>query len=341
MKTVSKKVLVTGATGFLGVNILRAFDKIRDVEVVAASRNKTNLPDFFHGEVREGDLCSPEYRKSVVNNIDVICHAGTWASMWGHTQQEKENFYDPTIDLIEQAIDSGVKRFLMTSTVAMNKPTKERTIMDDFSKTNYTGFWPHVDFLIDIDQYMKLNAARGMQMTTMRLGHFIGAGNKIGLLPALVPRLKTYMVPWLSGGKSRLPLIADTDLGDSYVAAVLTEALESYESFNICGGSFPTAREVIEYVADKTGAPKPIYSVPYSVGYMFAWLMESLFPILPGKAPFLTRSIVHLSEDWECSVNYAETKLGYRPNKHWKIAVDEALEEMKANNYSWPFLEQA
>ena len=30
--------------------------------------------------------------------------------------------------------------------------------------------------------------------------------------------------------------------------------------------------------------------------------METLFPIIPGKAPFLTRSIVHLSEDWLCNL---------------------------------------
>jgi nucleoside-diphosphate-sugar epimerase len=336
----NKTILVTGASGFLGTNILRAFESQDKIEVVAACRDKNRLPEFFNGEVREGDLRDPGYRRAVVKDIDVICHAGTWASMWGNAKKEQEYFYLPTIDLIEQAIDAGVKRFLMTSTVAMAKVRKDGSVIDDFSQSAYTGFWQHLDRLIDIDAYMQANASRGMQMVTMRLGHFVGAGNKLGLVPALVPRLRTYMVPWLATGTSRMPLVADSDLGRSFVAAALAEQLQDYESFNICGASFPTSREVIEYIAEQTGVPVPFFSVPYPAGYAFAWLMEKLFPFLPGKAPFLTRSIVHLAEDWQCSTSYANKKLGYIPQKDWKIAMNEALEEIKAKNYAWPHLAQ-
>lgn len=135
-------------------------------------------------------------------------------------------------------------------------------------------------------------------------------------------------------------MIADTDLGAGFAAAAFAGGLKSYESFNIRGPAFPTTREVIGYIAEKTGMARPVFSVPYPLGYLFAWLMEKLFPVLPGNAPFLTRSIVHLARDWACSTDYAADKLGYRPAKHWKIAIDEALEEIKASNYPWPHLEQ-
>lgn len=340
MSSASMRILVTGATGFLGINILKAFAKHDQVTVVAACRDKNRLPEFFKGEVREGDLRDPAYRQSLVKDIDIICHAGTWAAMWGHDTQEKENFYQPTTDLIEQAIGAGVKRFLMTSTVAIAKVTKDGSVIDDFSQPTYTGLWPHLDRLVDIDAYMKANAHRGMQMVAMRLGHFVGAGNKLGLVPALVPRLKTYMVPWLAGGNSRLPLVADSDLASSYVAAAFADDLQEYESFNICGASFPTTREVIEYAASRAGTPKPLFSVPYPVGYLFAWLMEKLSPVLPGKSPFLTRSIVHLAEEWVCDTEYAKKKLGYDPQKDWKTAMNEALDELKTMDYPWLYLAQ-
>ena len=31
-------------------------------------------------------------------------------------------------------------------------------------------------------------------------------------------------------------------------------------------------REVINYISNKIGTPKPFYSVPFPVGYVFAWL---------------------------------------------------------------------
>ena len=336
----TKKILVTGATGFLGSNILKAFADNTSVEIVVACRDSTRLPTTFDGEVRTGDLRDAAYRQSLVKGIDVICHTGTWAAMWNHKQQELDNFYRPTIDLIDQAIDAGVSRFLMTSTVTITKPRRGGEPITDFSAPAYTGFWPHVDHIIDIDKHMQANAGRGMQMVGMRLGHFLGAGNTIGLVPALLPRLKTYLVPWLAGGRSHLPLVADSDLADAYVAAVLADGLDDYESFNICGDSFPSTREVMDYIADNTGVPRPLFSVPYAAGYLFAWLMETLFPLLPGKGPFLTRSIVHLAEDWLCTTDYAASKLGYRPQKDWRVALDEALAELKQKQYPWQHLAQ-
>lgn len=337
----NQTILITGASGFLGSNILKEFTKAEGIHVVAACRERNKLSDFFQGEVREGDLTDADYRRSVVEGIDVICHAGTWAAMWNHAKAEDNKFFKPTLGLINCAMDAGVKRFIMTSTVAITRPGHSQSaVLDDFSAPHHTGFWPHVDRLVEIDRYMQENADQGTQMTSLRLGHFIGKGNSIGLLPALVPRLKTRLVPWINRGKSRLPLISDRDAASSFIATAMANTLEPYESFNIVGSELPSTREVIEFIAEKTGSPTPLFSVPYPAAYIFAWLMEKLFPILPGKAPFLTRSIVHLAENWNCNNHYAHTKLGYTPQKSWQIAMEEALEELKDKNYPWPQLAQ-
>lgn len=339
--TQTQRVLITGATGFLGGNVLKALMAQPEVEVVAACRSRARLPPEFTGEVRIGDLADPAYRRDVVRGIDVVCHAASWATMWGHDELERMRFFEPTIDLIEQSIWHGVQRFVQTSTVAIGAVTHDGTPHDDRSATPYTGFWPHLDRLIDIDHHMRANSQRGTQMVTLRLGHFIGKGNRLGLLPALVPRLRTYLVPWLGGGRRRMPLVADTDLGKGFALAATARHLDDYESFNLCGAEFPTMREVVEFIAQEMGFPKPIYNVPYPAGYAFGWLMEKLHPILPGSSPFLTRSIVHLSEDWLCPNDYAQRKLGYVAQKDWRTAVREHLVDLGAQGYPWPRLAQA
>lgn len=178
-------------------------------------------------------------------------------------------------------------------------------------------------------------------MIVLRLGHFVGRGNGMGMLGALVPRLRTRLVPWLAGGRSRLPLVADSDLGRAFALAATATGLSDFETFNICGPSFPTAREVIELVAERCGVPRPRVSVPFALGYAFGWLMEKLHPILPGRAPFLTRSLVHVSEDWHCSTERAEQLLGYWPQKSWREAAIESLDELGQAGYPWPQLRQA
>ncbi len=334
------RVLVTGATGFLGGNILKALTEYPQIEAIAGCRRPTHLREFA-GEIRAGNLLDASYRREAVRNIDVVCHAGSWASMWNHKALERERFFEPTRDLIEQAIRHGVRRFIQTGTVVIGAVAKDNNPLDDFSPTRSTGFWPHIDCLVDLDRYLRENSSRGTQMVMMRLGHFIGAGNRLGMLPALVPRLRTFLVPWLAGGRKRLPLVADTDLGQAFALAAQAEGLNDYESFNICGPEFPTLRAVVEFIAAETGFPKPLYSVPYPAGYAFGWLMETLKPVMPGSSPFLTRSIVHLCENWVCPNDYARRKLGYTPEKDWRTAVREHLADLKAAGYPWPHLCQA
>lgn len=335
-----KRVLVTGATGFLGRNVLQAVVARKDIDCIAACRRVERLPGWFSGQTRVGDLLDAGYRASVVRDVDVVCHAGTWGSLWGHAAVERTRFFEPTLDLIEQAIRRKVRRFLMTSTMVVAAPTRDGSAVDDFAAARPTGFWPHLDRLIDVERFMRENSSRGMQMVSLRLGHFVGAGNALGLVPALVPRLRTGLVPWISGGRHRLALVGDTDLGDAFARAAVADGLGEYESFNICGPEFPTTREVFELIAAETGFSTPRFSVPASAAYAFGWLMESLHPVLPGSSPFLTRSIVHLSEDWHCSNDYAKRKLGYEPKGDWRDAIREALAELRPQGYPWPRLAQ-
>ena len=336
----AQRVLVTGASGFLGSNVLKSLMAQPELSIIAACRSRAKLLPAFKGEVRVGDLSDAAYRRTVVRDIDVVCHTAAWAALWNHAEQERARFYLPNIELIEQAIKGGVKRFIQTSTVAIGAVQHNGAAHDDGSPTAYTKFWPHLDRLIDIDRHLQANSHRGTQMVTLRLGHFIGKGNHLGLLPALVPRLRTYLVPWLAGGRKRMPLVADSDLGNAFAQTVMAENLNSYESFNICGSAFPSMREVIDFIAAETGFPKPLFSVPYPVGYAFAWLMEKLHPILPGSSPFLSRSIVHLSEDWWCPNDYAQQKLGYVAQKDWRVAVREHLADLQGQGYPWPRLAQ-
>src|SRR5690606_10812297 len=138
---------------------------------------------------------------------------------------------------------------------------------------------------------------------------------------AIIPRLKTRLVPWIDHGRAHLPLVSGEDLGEAFGLAATASGLDPYESINVVGPEQPTAREVFSFIAETAGVPKPAFSVSAPAAYAFGRVMEAMHPIIPGKAPFLTRSLVHVGENWHAASNAALEKLGYVPTVRWQDAV--------------------
>lgn len=325
-----KSVLVTGSTGFLGSHILEAFMTENGVRPIAACRDRSRLIPFS-GEVREGDLTDPGYVRDVVEGVDVICHAAAWTSLWAHQSEEARYFHDPAIALIDTAVGTGVQRFVFDSSVIASGPRRDGSPVGDHDLGRPSSFWPHLNAVIAIEEHMR-RRANGTAMVVLRCGHFVGERYQKGLLSLLLPRLRTHLVPWIAGGRHRVPLVDGRDLGRAFVLAATAPDLEGFESFNICGPSFPTMREVITFLAAETGVPLPHFSVPLSAAYAFGWLMETLFGVLPGE-PFLTRSIVSLGEDWYAPSDLAKKRLGYEPRIGWKEAIRRQLRDTERRGH--------
>lgn len=334
------RVLVTGATGWLGGHILTAVAAAPGLTPIAACRDPQRLP-LDGCEIRVGDLTDAGYRRDVVDGVDVICHAGTWAAFWGHRAKEQTLFYEPLLGLLEEAERGGVARFVLASTVAAGASGPISTIAERDRPARANRFWPHLELLMDAEQQMRRRASARTSMVSLRLGHFVGPGNAIGIVPALVPRLRTRIVPWLAGGTARLPMVTGEDLGRAFALAAGAELSDPYDVFAVCGPEFPTAREVLTLIAGELGVPAPWFSVPFAAANLLASACEATKPVVPGPAPFLTRSAVHLLRDWYCPDERAGRLLDYVPVGDWRAATRAAVASLAATGGGWPNLRQA
>lgn len=292
---------------------------------MAACRDATRLPAGFQGEVRQGDLRDPAYRKDVLKGVDTVCHAAAWTSLWGHEEESLELYLEPTLALLAEARKAGVKRFINVSTTSAAAPDRSS---DAMSNGIPRRFWPHLCNVIAIEDALRKASDSQFCGVNLRLGIFAGHRYALGLLPILVPRLKTHLVPWVAGGKTSLPIIDGRDIGAAFASAVKAEGLSGYAGFNIVGPEIPTVRQVIEFLHDEYGLPKPHFGVPFAIAYPFAWLMEKLDPLVPWE-PLVTRSIIHLMEEVAADNGRASSMLGYQPRFHWKDAVRAQMDEMK------------
>lgn len=320
-----RNVLVTGATGFVGSHILEALQQHSGVNVVAACRDAANLPAGFGGQRRVGDLCDPGYRKAVLEGIDTVCHAAAWTSLWGHAEESRRLFLEPTLALIADARAAGVTRFVNTSTTSAAAP--EHSADPDHPGIE-RHFWPHLCNVISIENALREQACSSFQAVNLRLGIFAGRRYGLGLLPILVPRLKTHLVPWVAGGRTSLPIVDGRDIGTAFALAASADALGDYQSFNVVGPEIPSGAQVFTLLHDEFGLPLPHFSVPFPVAYAFAWLMEKLDTLVPWE-PLVTRSIIHLLEEVDVDNAKATRLLGYRPVHSWREAVRLQMGEME------------
>lgn len=322
-----KTVLITGATGFVGSHILEQMMKQPDLDVIAACRQPDRLLPQFHGEIRQGDLRDQQYLSSLLDNVDVVCHAAAWTSLWGHQDDSDRLYLKPSLSLIDQAIKAGVKRFINVSTTSANPGDSSEPLSAGIK----TRFWPHLNNVIDIENTMRARANEGCQMINLRLGIFAGDRYGLGLLPILLPRLKTHLIPWLDHGQTAMPVIAGPDIGRAFVCATLADLPAAFDAFNIVGPTVPSARQVIELIHQHYPYPAPHFSVPFYMAYRFAWLMEKLDVIVPWE-PLVTRSIIHLLEETAVDNKKASELLDFNAKVHWQEAVKTQIDVLRSRN---------
>ena len=318
-----RNVLVLGATGFVGSHILEAISGNESLQVIAACRDKNRLPHGFQGEVKIGDIRDEEYLALLFEGVDTVCNAFAWTSLYGHAKESKALFLQPTLHLIDLAVRSGVKRFINVSTTSAASPDSS---VDAMSKGIPRHYWPHLCNVITIENYLIEKANSKFTVINLRLGLFAGNRYALGLLPILLPRLKTHLVPWVAGGQTSMPIIDGRDIGQAFQKAVLADDISGYQSFNIVGPSVPTVREVIDLL-NQHGYPTPHFSVPFPIAFTFAWLMEMIDPIVPWE-PLVTRSIIHLLREVNVDNQKAEKLLEYIPTYDWRETIEAQLAEM-------------
>ncbi|HFC00916.1 MAG TPA: NAD(P)-dependent oxidoreductase [Phaeodactylibacter sp.] len=172
-----------------------------------------------------------------------------------------------------------------------------------------------------------------IEVIILRVGYFTGKNYALGLLPILLPRLKTHLVPWIENGKTTLPLINGADIGLAFRLSASVELKVSFNIVDIVGKNTPTVREVFNYLHEKYNYPLPHFSVSFRFAYAFARFVRWIYHVIPSD-PLIVPAIVLLLEETYATNEKAGKLLGYHPEIHWKKSIDMQIEEMKVKQIS-------
>jgi nucleoside-diphosphate-sugar epimerase len=228
------RVLLTGATGMLGRNLVRRFEREPDIQLFLPGRADLARPEVCLAEVRP----------------DLVIHSAASGLRQPRPQfSEIAQFnVSMTLRLFEAAPEA---RFILISSGLAYKPQGRPLHEDDPLESLH----PYGSTRAAADLLLRAAAmAASRPLTVLRPFSFTGLDDGGGrLFPALLSAaLRRESYP-LTGGEQARDFCAVQDVADAVVAFVRREPTCPLEVFNIGSGCSATIREIVEAVCRTLG----------------------------------------------------------------------------------------
>ncbi|MEO3405824.1 NAD-dependent epimerase/dehydratase family protein [Mucilaginibacter sp. CAU 1740] len=307
------KVLVTGATGFIGRQLTLALAE-QGYEVKALCRN-TNHPYLIKHLNIEPVAGNILYRQSLaraMQGCDQVYHTAAMAKMWCRNPDDyHETNVVGTRNVLEIAASTGVQKVVYTSTCGVWGPTIKHPMSENDPRI--AGFpiaYERTKYLaeIEVQNFVK----QGMQVVTVNPSRVYGEGpvtesNTVGKMVSAYLRGKWRFIP--GNGEQVANYAFLSDVVDGHMAAM--EKGSSGERY-ILGGEDISFNAFFDTVYQVSGKRHHLFHLPLKAIEAYSHI-EKLKTQLTGLRPFfLPEFAERLKYDQKYSSQKAINQLGYR-----------------------------
>lgn len=321
------RVLVTGASGFVGRYVMPAVAK-RGHSARALSRRPVEGFAFA-----EADLLQPAALPSALQDVDAVIHLAI------RVTPDREILRDETIEgtknLCDAMVAAGVTRLIHCSSRAVYDWKLAKQTPDESAPLDANPELrdEYAQAKIAQEHLIQDYAARyNWRATILRPGFVWGSGRE-----QLAGWGHSFgRVHFVVDGRRRLPMTYVENCAECIALAVDAPRAEG-QAFNIIDDDLPTAREYAALQLKQAGHDGPVISVPYWPGLIAAQLTtgvnRSLFGgrlLLPGllrPASYRARfSPIYLSNQ------KAKDLLGWRPQYGFREAWERVCNSTKSTD---------
>jgi dTDP-6-deoxy-L-talose 4-dehydrogenase (NAD+) len=250
----TRSILLTGATGFVGRQVLKALAH-RDVNIRLVVREGKAIQfkqtDRIESVQTVSDLFSETeaWWKETCNGIDTVVHVAWYAEPGQYLQSPKNlGCLSGTLALAKACVASGVRRFVGVGTcfeydlsqgyLSIDTPVKPTT---PYAAAKAAAFF-------SLSQYF---AAANVEFAWCRLFYLYGEGeDRRRLVPYLRAKLSKGEVAQLTSGNQVRDFLDVQDAGRMIADIALSKR---QGAVNVCSGKGITVRELAEHIADEYG----------------------------------------------------------------------------------------
>ncbi|TET48913.1 MAG: NAD-dependent epimerase/dehydratase family protein [Anaerolineales bacterium] len=322
--------LVTGATGCVGANVVAALlDRGYDVRALRRAASSLEALDGLAPEIVVGDVLDRDTLLDAVRGCTHVFHVAAVSDYW-RTPAERvyEVNVEGTRNVVSAALESGVERFVFTSSCGALGVPSQGELLDESAELNVPPRrFPYGHSKHLAEQVVREAVGQGLDAVIVnptavlgaRDAHFIGGS----LLPAVRRGLALFAPP---GGLNWVD--AETAGLGHVLAAELGRTGERY----ILGGENVTHRETMDVVAEVVGGRRPAFTLPRPLMGVVALLADGFNAIYRGAPLFSGEQARMSSSELYCDCSKARRELGL-PLVPLRTAVERAYAWYGARGY--------
>ena len=328
------KVLITGATGFIGNHVTRlVLEQGDEVRVMVMPGEDRSPLDGMDVEFVEGNLLDPDSLKRAVQGVEKLYHLAALFAVW---TKDPDLHYkinvDGTTQLMKAAMDANIEKVVYTSSVAAIGINADKTPSTEETQFNC---WPWASEYI-LSKFISHHVVKGlvgkglpatMVMPCLPFGPGDRAPTPTGtmILRTLQGKMKNY---WDGG-------VAAVDVRDVAAGHVLAMEKGRLGESYILGnkdGNYENI-DLLKLIGEIAGVDKVATTeVPGSTMLRVAKIAE-FFSKITGKAPMTTyKNTNYVLQHGFVDPSKAVEELGL-PQTPIETAIRDSVEWFRANNY--------
>lgn len=311
----SGKVLITGATGFLGGALVRA---LKDRPVLAQGRSAQKLAELGVPAL-QWDLTQDLPLSRALSGVEAIIHCAGLSSPFGPLSDFRAANVGGTANVIALARKLGVRRLVHISSPSVLFAPRDQLDLDETAPlpTPYTAYARS-----KAEAEALVLAAPDLSPVILRPRGIYGAGDT-ALLPRLLQVASQRPLPLFRQGRACIDLTHVEDVAAACRAALNASPNVGGEIFHISGGECLPITEIANRACAKAGVALRWRKLPFPPVLMAATAAEKFALLTGGKEPPVTRyGLALFAFAQSLNIAKARTLLGWSP----QISFDEGLE---------------
>lgn len=318
-----KKVLVTGATGFLGGHAARRLTRM-GWEVCAIGRSLDAGGELERDGISfvEADLRDADAVERACAGQEVVLHCGALSAPWGPYRSFYECNVEATRHVLAGCRKHGVQRLLHISTPSvLFDYTPRRNVREDAPLVQRPANAYAATKLL-AEQEVLAACQDGLPALILRPRAIFGPQDRT-LFPRLLEANAQGGVPMISDGQAVIDLTYVDNVVDAMILGCQAGPEALGRAYHISNGEAYTFRELMEKLFAMLDIPLHTRKLPYKVAYSLAALLELVYTALPlkGEPPLTRYTVGSIGVTHTLDISLARQYLGYTP----QVSVEDGL----------------